>query len=155
MDDLDGLVGVWALEGFSATRAGLTTHPLGERPGGMLLYTADGWMSALLTPDPEGHAGVPDAHRAPGGTVAYAGRWESTEGGAVLHHVRFSHFGPWAGATLERAVRFRAGGLELTGRHQPRFPLAPAMAPSRSGTAPPALTPVAERPAMDDEFRRG
>ncbi|MET9512505.1 lipocalin-like domain-containing protein [Streptomyces flavidovirens] len=111
---MDDLVGAWALEDFSATRGGVTTHPLGNRPGGMLLYTADGWMSALLTPGPAGHAGVPDAHGAPGGTVAYAGRWERTAKGAVLHHVQFSHFGPWVGATLERGVHFRPGGLELT-----------------------------------------
>ncbi|MFJ8670153.1 lipocalin-like domain-containing protein [Streptomyces sp. NPDC093600] len=111
---VDELIGAWVLEDFSATREGVTTHPLGERPGGMLLYAADGWMSALLTSDPKGGTDLTDPPDAPDGTVAYAGRWERTAEGAVLHHVQYSHFGPWVGATLERGVRFRPGKLELT-----------------------------------------
>ncbi|MFD5098251.1 lipocalin-like domain-containing protein [Streptomyces albidochromogenes] len=111
---VDELIGAWVLEDFSATREGVTTHPLGEQPGGLLLYTADGWMSALLTSGPKGGTDFTDTRDAPEGTVAYAGRWERTAEGSVLHHVQSSHFGPWVGATLQRGVRFRPGSLELT-----------------------------------------
>ncbi|MBT2445144.1 lipocalin-like domain-containing protein [Streptomyces sp. ISL-36] len=110
---VDELIGAWALEDFSAARDGVTTHPLGDRPGGLLLYTADGWMSALLTPDPETRTDGTSAEGAPGGTVAYAGRWSRTAGGVVLHHVWSSHYAPWVGATLERGVHLRPGAREL------------------------------------------
>ncbi|MEJ8654515.1 hypothetical protein WKI65_42400 [Streptomyces sp. MS1.AVA.3] len=47
--------------------------------------------------------------------MAYAGRWErtadggrrmATADGSVRHHLGASHFTPWIGTTLERAVRF-------------------------------------------------
>ncbi|MET9827970.1 lipocalin-like domain-containing protein [Streptomyces sp. NPDC006385] len=111
---MDELIGAWALENSTTTRGGITTHPLGEHPSGLLLYTADGWMSALLTPDPEVRSHVPPAPGAPGGTVAYAGRWSRSADRLVLHHVWSSHYAPWVGATLERGVRLRPGALELT-----------------------------------------
>ncbi|MFI2189114.1 lipocalin-like domain-containing protein [Streptomyces sioyaensis] len=114
---VDDIVGGWRLVHCSVERAGRTTRPLGDRPGGMLLYTADGWMSALLTTDPALTAPAGGASPEPGasaGTVAYAGRWERTADGSVRHHVRASHYTPWIGTTLERAVRFGPDELQLT-----------------------------------------
>lgn len=118
--DEDEIVGGWSLVQCSVEQSGRETRPLGERPGGMLLYTPDGWMSALLTTDPA----LADAARAradlateagvSGGTVAYAGRWERTPDGSVRHLVAASHYGPWVGATLERAVRHGPDELLLT-----------------------------------------
>ncbi|MFF6984465.1 lipocalin-like domain-containing protein [Streptomyces sp. NPDC008343] len=107
---VDDLIGAWTLEEFSATRDGVTTLPLGNRPGGLLLYAADGWMSALLTPRTDSAP----AQSGPDGTVAYAGRWSRTADGTVLHHVWFSRYEPWIGATLERGVHLPPGALELT-----------------------------------------
>ncbi|MGW7024102.1 lipocalin-like domain-containing protein [Streptomyces decoyicus] len=116
----DEIVGGWSLVHCSAEWAGKTSRPLGDRPGGMLLYTPDGWMSALLTSDPAvaGRAtaqaeSVTEAGMS-GGTVAYAGRWERTPDGAVRHHVTASHYGPWVGVTLERAVDRGPDQLVLT-----------------------------------------
>ncbi|ARF53601.1 lipocalin-like domain-containing protein [Streptomyces gilvosporeus] len=116
----DEIVGGWNLVQCSVERAGKETRPLGDRPGGMLLYTPDGWMSALLTTDPA-IADAAMARRetateagASGGTVAYAGRWERTPDGSVRHHVAASHYGPWVGVTLERAVHSEPDELLLT-----------------------------------------
>ncbi|WP_411142223.1 lipocalin-like domain-containing protein [Streptomyces sp. x-80] len=108
------MVGTWVLEDFTVERGGVTSHPLGERPRGMLLYTANGWMSALLTTDPARNVRASEEPEAPDGTVAYAGRWERAADGAVLHHVMISHYAPWVGTTLERRVRFLPETLELT-----------------------------------------
>ncbi|MER7834726.1 lipocalin-like domain-containing protein [Streptomyces sp. NPDC096040] len=110
---MEDIVGTWVLEDFTVEREGVTSHPLGEHPGGVLLYTPDGWMSALLTADPGGAraSGLPEIGS---GTVAYAGPWELTPDGAVLHHVQVSHYGDWLGTVLERSVRFTREGLELT-----------------------------------------
>ncbi|WP_411130055.1 lipocalin-like domain-containing protein [Streptomyces sp. x-19] len=107
------MVGMWVLEDFTVECGGVTSHPLGERPGGMLLYTAGGWMSALLTTGPARNVSASEVPEAPDGTVAYAGRWERAADGAVFHHVMFSHYAPWLGTTLERCVRFTPEGLEL------------------------------------------
>ncbi|MDW4907703.1 lipocalin-like domain-containing protein [Streptomyces sp. ADMS] len=53
---MDDIVGAWELTGFLANRGDAVRRPLGEKPGGLLLYTADGWMSALLTADSGGPA---------------------------------------------------------------------------------------------------
>ncbi|MDF3293073.1 lipocalin-like domain-containing protein [Streptomyces silvisoli] len=108
------MVGTWVLEDFTVERGGVTSHPFGERPGGMLSYTASGWMSALLTTDPTRNVSASEAPEAADGTVAYAGRWERAADGAVLHHVMYSHYAPWLGTTLERRVRLLPEGLELT-----------------------------------------
>ncbi|MDW4907704.1 hypothetical protein RB628_20710 [Streptomyces sp. ADMS] len=46
--------------------------------------------------------------------MANARRCKRTADGAVLHHVRCSHYAPWVGTTLERVARHAADVLELT-----------------------------------------
>jgi hypothetical protein len=111
---MEDIVGAWVLEDFTVERGGATSRPLGERPGGMILYTANGWMSALLTADPGRGVSASGLPEIAGGTVAYAGPWERTPDGAVRHHVQVSHYGEWVGTVLERRVRFTREGLELT-----------------------------------------
>jgi hypothetical protein len=43
----DRLIGGWRLMGYVVTADGKTDHPLGEHPHGAILYTPDGYMSAL------------------------------------------------------------------------------------------------------------
>ncbi|MFI9612116.1 lipocalin-like domain-containing protein [Streptomyces sp. NPDC052023] len=111
---MDSLVGAWVLEDFSLTREGTVVHPLGKRPSGMLLYTADGWMSALLTAHPDEAPVASLFEETASGTVAYAGRWKREADGPVMHLVQTSHYTPWAGTALVRDVRLSPGRLELT-----------------------------------------
>jgi Lipocalin-like domain len=70
------LVGGWLLESF-VTRddgTGDVTHPFGERPRGLILYTPDGHMSAQLTP------------RAGGEYISYGGTFHVDEPAATVRH---------------------------------------------------------------------
>ncbi|MCV7314750.1 lipocalin-like domain-containing protein [Mycolicibacillus parakoreensis] len=76
----DAMLGGWHLESFHAVDVdtGAASTPLGERPQGLILYTADGHMSAQLA-------------RADGsGYLAYGGRFrvEADADGstATVHH---------------------------------------------------------------------
>lgn len=72
------LLGGWLLESFVSReeRTGDLRRPFGEHPRGLILYTADGHMSAQLTPGPGDEF------------VSYGGRFEVDEAAAtVTHHV--------------------------------------------------------------------
>ncbi|MEU3302001.1 lipocalin-like domain-containing protein [Streptomyces sp. NPDC006678] len=99
---MNSLVGAWVLEDCSLTREGAVVRPLGEHPSGVLLYTADGWMSALLTAPPDDAPAASAFEETASGTVAYAGRWEREADGPVMHRVQASHYTPWAGTALVR-----------------------------------------------------
>lgn len=72
----DRIIGAWELTSFTLTDAdtGNVQHPLGTAPNGMILYTADGHMSAQLA----------DAEM--GGYMAYGGRFAVDEDTSILHH---------------------------------------------------------------------
>ncbi|MGW7529026.1 lipocalin-like domain-containing protein [Streptomyces sp. NPDC054783] len=118
---MDDLVGAWALSSLIVDEAcgdGGTSAstPLGVRPHGMLLYAADGWMSALLAGgDDVRPAAVAASAEVPvlaGAAVAYAGRWERS-GDQVRHHVLASHYTPWVGRTLTRRAALDTDRLVL------------------------------------------
>ncbi|OBJ71894.1 lipocalin-like domain-containing protein [Mycobacterium sp. 1274756.6] len=72
----EAVLGGWHLESFSSTDAetGAVSTPLGEDPQGLILYTADGHMSAQLARD-DGS-----------GYLAYGGRFSVDEDTATLRH---------------------------------------------------------------------
>jgi hypothetical protein len=72
----DAVVGAWELVSFVASDAGTDEdrHPLGATPRGLILYTADGHMSAQLA--------EPDM----GGYISYGGRFSVNEETSTLHH---------------------------------------------------------------------
>ncbi|MGW7824531.1 lipocalin-like domain-containing protein [Streptomyces puniciscabiei] len=119
---MDDLVGAWALSSVTVgdPYAGGSTGsltPLGVRPHGMLLYGADGWMSALLASGDDAGPAARTAHPTvvpvlSGAAVAYAGRWERS-GDQVRHHVRASHYAPWIGRTLTRSAALDGDRLVL------------------------------------------
>lgn len=75
----EALLGGWELSSMESHDAetGAVSHPLGTAPRGLILYTADGYMSAQLT-------GSADA--AEPGYIAYGGRFRVDEDTATVHH---------------------------------------------------------------------
>lgn len=77
----DAVLGGWELVSFSSrdVATGEVSQPLGAHPRGLILYTADGYMSAQLARDPDS----PDPQR---GYIAYGGRFSVDEDTATLRH---------------------------------------------------------------------
>lgn len=101
-----GLVGTWALERFVlALPDGTTIEPLGPTPVGRLVYTASGFISAHLMPDPAQGAAV--------ATLGYCGRWR-VEGDRVLHQVEISSRPGMTGTTQVRPMVLDGDVLVLT-----------------------------------------
>lgn len=73
----DAILGGWELASFTSRNVdtGEVAHPLGEHPHGLILYTADGYMSAQLARNPDG-----------GGYIAYGGRFTVDEHTATVRH---------------------------------------------------------------------
>jgi hypothetical protein len=72
----NAVLGAWELVSF-VVRNGTTgenRHPLGTAPRGLILYTADGHMSAQL------------AKSDMGDYIAYGGRFSANEETSTLHH---------------------------------------------------------------------
>jgi hypothetical protein len=72
----NAVVGAWELVSFVARdmTTGENRHPLGTAPRGLILYTADGHMSAQLA-----ESNMSDY-------IAYGGRFSVNEATATLHH---------------------------------------------------------------------
>jgi hypothetical protein len=116
------LLGTWRLVAMERrARDGEITHPFGPAPVGHLTYSADGHMSAIITP-----AGRPapvsgnlreatDADKLAifEGCTAYAGVCEFL-GDRVVHHVELSLFPNWAGTDQERSADLSGNRLTLS-----------------------------------------
>lgn len=120
------LVGAWELidvveapEDGSAVR-----RPMGEDPVGLILYSADGFMSVQImhrehatapAEDPYGRTAEELAAEART-YFAYAGPYEvDEEHGVVTHKVRTSLYPGWVGQDQRRAARFEGDVLCLSG----------------------------------------
>ncbi|HET9877407.1 MAG TPA: lipocalin-like domain-containing protein [Mycobacterium sp.] len=73
----DAILGGWELSSFTSrdVDTGVVSYPLGRQPRGLILYTADGYMSAQLARRADG-----------GGYIAYGGRFSVDEDTATLRH---------------------------------------------------------------------
>jgi len=116
------LVGGWRLRSWVAlSDDGSETFPMGDAPTGLLAYTEDGTMVALMAPadrPPFGSddlaGGTPDEQaRAFSTFVAYAGRYR-IEGDAIVHTVETSLFPNWIGTVQRRGWTLSNDGGTLT-----------------------------------------
>ncbi|HSN72467.1 MAG TPA: lipocalin-like domain-containing protein [Steroidobacteraceae bacterium] len=116
------LTGAWLLVEWSAQYPdGRRTEPFGTRPRGLIMYSADGWMSAILMRadrTPFGSydirtVGRDERARAFDEYLSYAGRWRLDDG--TLHHeVEFALNPQLMGTTQVREAQLARDQLTLT-----------------------------------------
>jgi|SRR5882762_3611966 len=131
----ENFVGTWRLIDYSFFYAdGIVEHPWGPEVSGYLLYSAQGYMSANLSPAHRTwrsrrarlEAEVPGATRIshsrisrraiPRDYIAYSGKF-TLDGDTITHHVEVSLFPNWVGLPQLRHYAFE--GNQLTLRTEP------------------------------------
>lgn len=118
------LVGAWSLEAFEMrVDDGSVLHPMGPEPGGSLIYTATGEVSALVYRKDRPPIAAGDPMKATPeesganfrGFVAYHGRFtDQLSDGRVIHHIERCLIPNWEGQDHVRHARIVDGRLELT-----------------------------------------
>lgn len=116
------LVGAWRLVAWTIEypATGRVTQPFGAEPEGLLMYSADGHLSAVIQrpgrarlsrADPNA---VSDAEKAAAfaGYLHYAGTW-SVADGCVVHAVEWAMNPNLIGTRQVRRVALAGDGLEL------------------------------------------
>jgi Lipocalin-like domain len=122
----DDLLGAWKLESWTIGYSDRDdfSYPYGEEPQGLLVYTADGWMSASISrPDrqllPEGvsprKAGAEVLSEAYQSYFHYAGPYE-VDGGDVIHYVSQSLNPNFVGSRQLRHAELDGQTLVLSGK---------------------------------------
>jgi hypothetical protein len=113
------LVGSWKLISVSSKkRDGRTDSPYGLTPSGVLTYSDDGRMSALISfdgrkPLPFGGGTSEDQAEAFRTFLGYAGRYK-LDGDKVVHRVEVSSIQSLVDKDLIRTVKFDADRIVLT-----------------------------------------
>lgn len=117
------LVGTWRLVSYEATSVddGSVVRPFGEDPIGLIIYSADGYMSAQITrPDRPQF----DEERLENGRpeelaeaarhyLAYSGPFRVPDDGTVVHEVTLSLFPNWMGKAQLRVAKLEGSVLQL------------------------------------------
>jgi hypothetical protein len=121
------LIGVWELRQYADITEGLAPeYPFGLHPVGLLIYTADGFVSALLMapgrPNLSGHGltdGTPGQYSAAGqGFIGYSGVYEVDETLSVVMHRPLVAFAPnMIGSRQKRLIELNGDVLVLTAEH--------------------------------------
>jgi len=118
----EDLLGTWELVRWETTYDdGRTIYPMGEDAKGLILYTTDGYMSAVLfrsdrAPFVSGEAlTANDDEKVAGwnGYYSYGGPFE-VDGDRVIHTVAHCIYPNWVGDTQVREISFDEDRLILT-----------------------------------------
>jgi hypothetical protein len=117
------LIGTWNLVSYTITNAEGTkiAEPFGPNPQGMLIYTANGFMSGHLMSANRSQTGSDLPQKASTEEkvlafdtyIGYCGTYELQED-RVIHHVTTSFFPNWVGTDLIRVMRLDGDLLVLT-----------------------------------------
>ena len=121
----DDVLGTWELVSYTAqdNHGGPITYPLGPDALGLIMYTADGYMSAqIMRPDrptydrPETDGGTPEQEAsAAAGYLAYSGPFTVDESTGVLRHQpRLSLLPNWLNLTQLRHSTLDGDHLTLS-----------------------------------------
>jgi hypothetical protein len=122
----EALIGAWSLCSYeSRERHGQVGAPLGPRPRGTIIYTADGQVSAHVMADkrPPCTALLPfdctpeEKIAAAESYFGYVGTY-TVDGDCVTHHVLVSSFPNWTGADLGRTAELHGDSLTLRSDEQ-------------------------------------
>jgi Lipocalin-like domain len=124
----DSVVGTWKLVSVTATtdKGVVDKATLGQNPSGLLTYTADGRMMAIISDDGRKPLSVADRISAPAEEraqaystfMAYAGRYTYTCD-KVVHHVEVASLQNWVNTEQIRFVTLR--GNHLVVRNTPQL----------------------------------
>ena len=104
----NSVVGSWQLIKYEElpVDGSPATHPLRDRPKGYIIYSADGFMAALLLSADEKYNAHP---------IAYAGPYSVDEEHQTIHqHADVSLLSEWPGETQNRKVRMEGDRLILS-----------------------------------------
>lgn len=115
-------VGTWRLVSMEArTSTGQVNYPLGQDAGGFIMYSADGYMSAVLYKANRDKFGTRDIMAGTEAQLANAARTYvsyvakyQVKGDRVHHAVEASFFPDWVGTTQERIYEFSGNRLTLS-----------------------------------------
>ena len=122
MATADQLVGTWELVRWETSYDdGRTIYPMGEDAKGYILYTPDGFMSAVLFRADRPHftsgealtANDPEKVAGWNSYYAYGGPFE-VQGDRVVHTVAYCIYPNWVGATQVRGISFEGDNLVLS-----------------------------------------
>ncbi|WP_297595508.1 lipocalin-like domain-containing protein [Mycobacterium sp.] len=118
------LIGAWTLGSYQSSDLDGTNmrYPLGPDARGIIMYTADGYMSAQImradrAPFARGDLQTADTDElaaAAKGYLAYTGPYSVLDNGVIAHHVDVSLLPNWVGGTQYRAARTGDDRLELS-----------------------------------------
>jgi len=125
------LLGAWTLAEYVETEVNSCSvhHPLGESPLGIIMYTADGYMSAQLQrrdrvpfAGNDMFRGEASEYLAAGSTyLGYSGRFIVDEAAHVVsHHADVSFFPNWFGQTVTRVAKFEGDDSLILATERPQ-----------------------------------
>ena len=113
----DDLVGVWTLE-ETYTDDGSRTPALGDDPKGRIMYTADGYMTAMTGRGdrqlPAEGASESDKAAAFDSYMSYAGRWTLRDN-VVTHHIEYATNPNWIGTARDRTIDHHGDRMVFSG----------------------------------------
>ncbi len=114
----DDLVGAWTLEGtYTEDADGNRTPTWGDDAKGVIMYTADGYMTAITR---RGDRSLPAAASAADKAAAfdnylnYAGRW-TLDGNVVTHHIEHALNPNWVGTARDRTIDHQGDRMVFSG----------------------------------------
>jgi hypothetical protein len=125
----DSVVGTWKLVSNTAStdKGDVNKAAFGQNPSGLLTYTADGRMMAIISDDGRKPLSVPDRVAAPAEEraqaystfMAYAGRY-TFSCDKIVHHVEIASLQNWVNTDQVRFVALQGNRMFLRNTPQSR-----------------------------------